>query len=268
MSNVSRRNFLEGAAAVGMLAALGGCGTSTDGSTSTAAGEKAPDAGSYPIDPDGDSVKAKWSSETMKDGWTKVTQDGAPTLGYTDGTGVNIIQVDGYAFKDLNRNGKLDLWEDWRQTPEARAESLAAELPIEFCEGLTIHDTTSALNDDNTDATAQPGENATDCIKTRYFRPILDRAPQQGTGTVNAHHHGQWVNNAQAVAEAQDYGVPISFSTDPSTLVGWSTNNLSYAATFDPDYVREVWKLQAKQYRSEEVTMLLGPQVDVASEPR
>ena len=107
MSNVSRRNFLEGAAAVGMLAALGGCGTSTDGSTSTAAGEKAPDAGSYPIDPDGDSVKAKWSSEMMKDGWTKVTQDGAPTLGYTDGTGVNIIQVDGYAFKDLNRNGKL-----------------------------------------------------------------------------------------------------------------------------------------------------------------
>ena len=268
MSNVSRRNFLEGAAAVGMLAALGGCGTSTDGSTSTAAGEKAPDAGSYPIDPDGDSVKAKWSSETMKDGWTKVTQDDAPTLGYTDGTGVNIIQVDGYAFKDLNRNGKLDLWEDWRQTPEARAESLAAELPIEFCEGLTIHDTTSALNDDNTDATAQNGENETDCIKNRYFRTILDRAVQQGTGTVNAHHHGQWVNNAQAVAEAQDYGVPISFSTDPSTLVGWSTNNLSYAATFDPDYVREVWKLQAKQYRSEGVTMLLGPQVDVASEPR
>ena len=36
----------------------------------------------------------------------------------------DVIQVDGYEFKDLNDNGALDPYEDWRLTPQERAENL------------------------------------------------------------------------------------------------------------------------------------------------
>jgi beta-glucosidase len=44
-------------------------------------------------------------------------------LGYSDKSGVKILIVDGLAFKDLNRNGKLDKYEDWRLPVDERAGS-------------------------------------------------------------------------------------------------------------------------------------------------
>lgn len=35
-----------------------------------------------------------------------------------------LIQVDGLTFKDLNGNGVLDPYEDWRLSPEERAKDL------------------------------------------------------------------------------------------------------------------------------------------------
>ena len=67
------------------------------------------------------SGEVKWSEEKTADGWMKVTNQGGATLGYSPDSGVKLIQVDGLAFKDLNRNGKLDLYEDWRQEDEALA---------------------------------------------------------------------------------------------------------------------------------------------------
>ena len=49
---------------------LAACGTSTGAGTSTSS---LPSADKYPIDPDGDDVTAKWTSEETRDGWTKVT---------------------------------------------------------------------------------------------------------------------------------------------------------------------------------------------------
>jgi len=43
-----------------------------------------------------------WTEVEMPDGWTKIINEGGATLGYTKGTGLNIIEADGYAFKDLD----------------------------------------------------------------------------------------------------------------------------------------------------------------------
>ena len=45
-------------------------------------------------------------------GWWKVENKGGATLGVMDKD--IIIEKDGYAFKDLNGNGKVDIYEDWR----------------------------------------------------------------------------------------------------------------------------------------------------------
>ena len=59
----------------------------------------------------------KWH-ETDADGFKLVTQKGGATLGYT---AAPLLTVDKYAFKDLNRNGALDPYEDWRLPAEVRA---------------------------------------------------------------------------------------------------------------------------------------------------
>ena len=49
-----------------------------------------------------------------REGCNIVIQKNGATLGYNTSSGVRLIVDDGYAFKDLNRNGSLDIYEDWR----------------------------------------------------------------------------------------------------------------------------------------------------------
>ena len=79
---------------------------------------------------------AAWTEETTTDGWIKVTQENGPTLGYSPDSGVTILTVDGAAFKDLDKDGELDVYEDWREDAQTRAEDLAAQLSIEQIAGL------------------------------------------------------------------------------------------------------------------------------------
>ena len=71
---------------------------------------------------------AKWTAETTADGWIKVTQEGGETLGYTADSSVTIIEADGYAFKDLDKDGELDVYEDWRKSSEERAADLTGQM--------------------------------------------------------------------------------------------------------------------------------------------
>ena len=68
-----------------------------------------------------------------------VIQKGGATLGYSPQSGVQLLEQDGYRFKDLNRDGKLDKYEDWRLTPEERAQDLAAQLSVEEIAGLMLY---------------------------------------------------------------------------------------------------------------------------------
>ena len=42
--------------------------------------------------------------------------------------GLDILEQDGYKFKDMNKNGELDPYEDWRLTPEERTEDLLSRM--------------------------------------------------------------------------------------------------------------------------------------------
>ena len=81
----------------------------------------------------------KWTETQTEEGFNVITQKRGQTLGYTPGSGVNIITDKGYAFKDLNRNGSLDVYEDWRLPAEVRAEDLAQQLTIEEIAGLMLY---------------------------------------------------------------------------------------------------------------------------------
>ena len=53
------------------------------------------------------------------------------TLGYSKLSGVKIMYKDGMPFKDLNKNGQLDVYEDWRLNVVDRAQDLASKMTID-----------------------------------------------------------------------------------------------------------------------------------------
>jgi beta-glucosidase len=53
----------------------------------------------------------------------------------------NIIEVDGLKFKDLNGNGKLDSYKDWRLSPRERAENLVSLMNIDEKVGMMLINT-------------------------------------------------------------------------------------------------------------------------------
>ncbi|MGY0035293.1 hypothetical protein [Pedobacter sp. NJ-S-72] len=68
-----------------------------------------------------------------------ITNPNGIVLGYNPASGVKILTVDGLKFKDLNKNGKLDKYEDWRLNPEERAKDLARQMTIGQISGLMLY---------------------------------------------------------------------------------------------------------------------------------
>ena len=83
----------------------------------------------------------KWQAHEG-DGYLYITQKGGPTLGYTSAA---ILEDGGFAFKDLNRNGVLDPYEDWRLPAEDRAKDLASRLSVEEIAGLMLYSSHQAI---------------------------------------------------------------------------------------------------------------------------
>ncbi|MEF1306869.1 hypothetical protein QTO17_33920, partial [Vibrio owensii] len=54
---------------------------------------------------------------------------------------LNLLTVDGLTFKDHNKNGELDAYEDWRLSPKQRAENLTQQMNNAEKAGLMMHGT-------------------------------------------------------------------------------------------------------------------------------
>ena len=52
---------------------------------------------------------------------------------------VPLIDGEGLRFRDLNRDGQLNPFEDWRLTPDARAKDLAARMTLPEKAGTMMH---------------------------------------------------------------------------------------------------------------------------------
>ena len=255
MASISRRNFLQGAALLGAAGAMAGCADNAGG---TAAPE--PEAASYPIEPEEwGSGEVKYTVEDLRS-FSRVANEDGPVIGVADKA--KLIQVDGFAFKDLNGNGKLDLWEDWRKSPEDRAAALAAEMDFDLIPGLMLFD--GSLS--NMVSGSLPDE-----AKALIDKGVLGI----GAASISAECAGNvaFSNAVQTYAESVNLGIPADMCSDPRNS-GWGIgvspfpDNLALAATFDPANADEAYRKLSPEYRALGVTTLLGPQTDVVVEPR
>ena len=62
--------------------------------------------------------------------------ENGPTIGVTT---CGVIVKDGLFFKDMDNDGILSPYEDWRNSPEVRAADMVAHLPLKQQAGLVLN---------------------------------------------------------------------------------------------------------------------------------
>ena len=223
---------------------------------------------------------------------TIIRNRGGQTLGYYGKSGVKIIIDDGYAFKDLNKNGKLDPYEDWRLPADTRAKDLASKMTVEQIAGLMLYSKHQPI----------PAPAAGPFAGTYHGKPFSesgaaasDLSDQQIefltrdnvrhvliTSVKDAATAAQWNNNEQSLAESLGLGIPANNSSDPrnGTVANAEYNagaggsismwpgSLGMAAGFDPEAVQHFGHIAAQEYRALGISTALSPQVDLATDPR
>lgn len=198
----------------------------------------------------------KWTETETPDGWTKVTNEGGDTLGYSKESGIELIQVDGYAFKDMNRNGLLDVYEDWRLDSATRAEDLANQM-----RGMDEAKMVMFLSLSSISTPSELGEAVTVDL-ANGIRSFSARA-------ATVAEQVQAVNMLQRAAEALPFGIPVDLRGDiGNSLASRWPNHLGFAATFDPELVAEFSRLYSSELRDLGLTSVHHPQMDIATEPR
>ena len=221
-----------------------------------------------------------------------INQPGGATLGYSPESGVQILEVDGLKFKDLNRNGVLDKYEDWRLSAELRAADLAKQLSKEEIAGLMLYSAHQAIpaNEKGFGAgtyggkpLSQSGAKPSDISDAQRKFLIEDNLRHVLITTVQSPAvAAEWNNNVQALCEGIGHGIPANNSSDPrhGTTANTEYNagsvgqiskwpgQLGLAATFDPDIVLQFGSIASHEYRALGIATALSPQIDLATEPR
>jgi beta-glucosidase len=160
-----------------------------------------------------------------------------PVLGHRS---VQLITADGLQFKDLNKNGKLDKYEDWRLPNEARANDLVEKMSVEEKVGFMLISTTRLKNDGSAmganrskDSVSSDFNEEDQVQNTNMFtRKPLPTAMMMSAGTtkgvkefhlrhfifranVSAKTTATWANNLQAICENDGHGIPAIIASNP-----------------------------------------------------
>ncbi|MEH7097161.1 glycoside hydrolase family 3 protein [Neobacillus vireti] len=221
-----------------------------------------------------------------------VENTGGPTLGYSETSGVKVIEKDGYFFKDLNKDGKIDKYEDWRLTPEERAKDLASKMTIEQIAGLMLYSRHQSIpagsrgwfdgsygGKSYEESGAKPWDLTDEQIEflskdnLRHVLVTILESPETAA---------RWNNKVQAFAEGIGLGIPANNSSDPrhgsdssaefnagsGGKISMWPESLGLAATFTPELAERFGEIASKEYRALGIATALSPQVDIATDPR
>lgn len=184
---------------------------------------------------------------------------------------VKLLTINGQQFKDLNKNGKLDKYEDWRLDSETRAKDLTSQMTVEEKAGAMMHGTITLDDAGRVDFTTTDNE-----ISNIFVNTFITRMAG------NPAHISADNNRLQETAENTRLGIPITISTDPrnhfvndpnatSVAAGsfsqWP-ETLGFAAINDPSLVKTFGDIARQEYRAVGIHMALSPQADLATEPR
>ena len=183
----------------------------------------------------------------------------------------------GVTFRDLNKNGKLDPYEDPRQPLESRIENLMGQMTLEekagmlFINGAAVNADGSIENKPGTSGMARGAVPQIVEKKMSHFN-LWDIPGAQMVA--------KWQNDLQRFAEQTRLGIPITIASDPRNHFNQSIfstrandfsqwcETLGFAAIGDPGLVRQFAEIVRQEYLAVGIRIALHPQIDLATEPR
>lgn len=187
-----------------------------------------------------------------------------------------LLTVDGATFRDLDRDGRLTPYEDWRLSPEERAEDLAVRMTREEKAGTIMHSTLAGVGSaigyspEGYDFASVAHE-----IEELKITSFITRLP------VSPRDMAIQNNKVQEIAERTRLGIPVTISSDPrhhfQHVLGAANAGegnslwpelLGFGALRDPARVRRFAEVARGDYRAMGIHMALSPQADLYTEPR
>lgn len=122
-----------------------------------------------------------------------------------------LITVDSLKFKDLNSNGKLDDYEDWRLPVDKRVDNLVSQMTLAEKAGLMLIDTMNAGT--NGAAPASAADFINNQKMSRFiFRSVVTATP--AAGQVTPEQAANFTNTVQQMTEGTRLGIPAVFKSN------------------------------------------------------
>lgn len=187
---------------------------------------------------------------------------------------LSLIKVDGLTFKDMNRDGELTPYEDWRLPPSARADDLLNRLSLAEKAGLMMHGSAPSKGDSVGYGEHYDMDKLNSLItidKVNSFITRLQTTPKQ---------FAEQNNSLQQIAEGSPLAIPLTISVDPRNTYYYGNSldektgfsqwpgTLGMAAIADEQRLVEYGDIIRQEYRVLGITQALSPQADLATEPR
>ena len=198
-----------------------------------------------------------------------------------------VLTQEGLRFRDLNKNGKLDVYEDPRQEVDKRVEDLLQQMTLREKAGtMFITMISMTPKGDPVDMPVFSGGmmNLMMSLMLPTTSEMVARKLMNNFNTLSSYDAAvmaRYNNNLQKLAERTRLGIPVTLATDPRhgtennpgaaiftpAFSRWPSP-LGLAATRDTVLVRAFGDIARQEYRAVGLRLTLSPMADLATEPR
>lgn len=214
----------------------------------------------------------------------KVSKDNLALLGEE----APILEQGGVTFRDLNKNGTLDVYEDPRAGIEDRVDNLLSQMTLEEKAATLFIAMIASTEDGKPMETPAYGTNTMNLFMSIILPTNSQLIARKGLSSFNllnspgnAFEMAAYHNTLQKWAERTRLGIPITLATDPrhasrnnpgaavftDFFSQWPTP-LGLSATRDSMLVQEFGQIARSEYLATGFRLALHPVADLATEPR
>lgn len=189
----------------------------------------------------------------------------------------DIIEVDGYQFKDLNDNGELDPYEDWRLSAEERAENLLSMMDIDQKAAQMVHLTLVTKKD-----SWFSKDNVGFALVYEYIFDVPEADEEDdeeveeeaSAVTGSAMNAAVMTNEIQELSESSPLGIPVIFSMDTEAGAAFVKDatflpdEINLGAANDEALAEQYYEVLKEELMAIGVRMALSPDADLITDPR
>jgi len=195
---------------------------------------------------------------------------------------VKPLSVAGFTFRDLNKNGKLDIYEDKRKPVDVRVNDLVSQMTLEEKAG-TMFITMISMKKDGSVLEKPSFTDPQSLVFPGTLEMMYGKLMNHFnvTSVSDKKLMPEWQNKIQKMAERTRLGIPVTLASDPRNHFSINPLTAIFAGDFsmfpeplglaaigDSLVIKEFADIARQEYLSVGIRVALHPQADLATEPR